>query len=226
MEGHIIVCGWGRVGRACVEYLTSIGRSVVVADRDPARLAGLTHPTVNGDVTDDTVLQAAGIARADALIAALDTDAGNIYVTLSSRALRPDLTIIARARTEASKPALFRAGANRAVNPQLIGGRRMAAFALQPNVAEFLDIVMHDASLEFRFEEVDIRPDSWLVGKSLADAALRDTTGALLVAIRPAGSQFHANPPDSTVLAAGTILLAVGTPEQLTAVRARVERSG
>jgi len=145
MTGHIIICGCGRVGSASMQYLSSLGKPFVVVDNDPARLQGLEHPTVLGDVTDDHVLEAAGIARASALISAVDTDASNIYVTLSSRALGPDLVIIARARTEGSKSKLLRAGANRAVNPQLIGGRRMAAFALQPHVSEFLDVVMHDA---------------------------------------------------------------------------------
>jgi len=87
MNGHIIICGCGRVGSASVQYLSSLGQPFVVIDRDPARLEGLEHPSVLGDVTDDRVLEAAGIGRARALITAVDTDAGNIYVTLSARAL-------------------------------------------------------------------------------------------------------------------------------------------
>lgn len=223
MTGHIIICGWGRVGSASVQYLSSLGKPIVVVDRDPARLNGLEHPTVLGDVTDDRVLEAAGIHRALALITTLDTDAGNVYVTLSSRALRPDLIIIARARTEGSKSKLLRAGANRAVNPQLIGGRRMAAFALQPHVSEFLDVVMHDETLDYRIEEVEITATSLLVGRSLADVALREATGALLLAIRSATGQFTANPPPDTCLAPHTILIALGTSAQLDAVRQHVD---
>ena len=106
MTGHFIICGWGRVGRASVLYLDALGKQVVIVDRDPARLQGLDYPTVLGDVTDDSILEAAGIGHAHALIAALNTDADNVYVTLSSRALRPDLVIIARARTEESKSNL------------------------------------------------------------------------------------------------------------------------
>ena len=144
---------------------------------------------MHGDVTDDQVLLAAGIDRARALIAALDTDAENVYVTLSSRALRPDLVIVARARTESSKAKLLRAGADRAVNPQLIGGRRMAAFALQPHVAEFLDVVMHDETLDYRIEEFEIAPNSHLLGCSLHEAAIRQTTGALLLALAAPGGR-------------------------------------
>ena len=100
MTGHVIICGWGRVGRASARYLSATGQEVVVVDRDAGRLAGIGYPTVLGDVTDDEVLETAGITRARALIAALDTDADNVYGTLSARALRPDLVIIARARTQ------------------------------------------------------------------------------------------------------------------------------
>src|SRR5439155_20202640 len=91
MTDHVIICGLGRVGLACAEYLAATGQKLVVVDRSAERLTGLDHANVVGDVTDDAVLVAAGIARARALIAALDTDADNVYVTLSSRALRPDL---------------------------------------------------------------------------------------------------------------------------------------
>jgi len=223
MTGHIIICGCGRVGGACVQYLSSLGQPFVVIDSDPDRLQGLEYPTVLGDVTEDHILEAAGIARARALITAVDTDASNIYVTLSARALGPDLVIIARARTEESKSKLLRAGANRAVNPQLIGGRRMAAFALQPHVSEFLDVVMHDETLDYRIEEVEVTTTSPLVGQSLADAALREGTGALLLAIRSATGQFIANPTDDLRLDPHTILIALGTSTQLDAVRHRVD---
>jgi voltage-gated potassium channel len=221
MTGHIIICGCGRVGGACVQYFSSLGQPFVVIDSDPDRLQGHEYPTVLGDVTDDHILEAAGIARA--LITAVDTDASNIYVTLSARALGPDLVIIARARTEESKSKLLRAGANRAVNPQLIGGRRMAAFALQPHVSEFLDVVMHDETLDYRIEEVEVTTMSPLVGQSLADAALREGTGALLLAIRSATGQFIANPTGDLRLDPHTILIALGTSTQLDAVRHRVD---
>ena len=220
MKGHVIICGWGRVGRACAQYFSLTGQLTVVVDRDPSRLQGLRYPTVLGDGTDDEVLQAAGIANARALVAALDTDADNVYVTLSCRALRPDMVIIARARNEHSQSKLFRAGADRVVNPQLIGGRRMAAFALQPHVAEFLDVVMHDEALEFRIEQVHIAAGSALAGRSLRDAELAATTGALLLAIRTgATGAFRANPTPDTRLDPDTIMIVLGTPAQLVALR-------
>ena len=226
MTGHFIICGGGRVGRAAVLYLDALGEQVVVVDQDPTCLQGLEYPTLLGDVTDDNILQAAGIGHAYGLIAALNTDANNVYVTLSSRALRPDLVIIARARTEDSRSKLLRAGANRAVNPQLIGGQRMAAFALHPHVAEFLDVVMHDETLDYRIEEIKISPASPMVGRRLADAALGFTTGALVLAIRIASGQFITNPAPDTRLDPDTILIALGTSAQLRSVRGHLDPAG
>jgi len=130
MRDHVIICGWGRVGRASAASLVAAGQDIVVVDRDPERLEGLPHPYVLGDIDTDEVLLAAGIERARAMIAALADDASNVYATLSARALRPDLVIIARARSEESMPKLSRAGADEVINPQLIGGRRMASYLL------------------------------------------------------------------------------------------------
>jgi len=224
MSGHTIVCGWGRVGRAVAAYLAGQGAKLVVADLDPQRLADVTFPVVTGDVTDDQVLLKAGIMRARALVAAINTDAENVYVTLSARALRPDLVIIARARTEASEPKLLQAGATRVVNPQRIGGQRIAAAALQPNVLEFLDVVMHDGSLEFRLEEVRVRAGSKLAGRTLEEANVGDTTGALVLALRGHDGSFMTNPPMHTPVDAGYILIAIGTQQQLSALQDAANR--
>ena len=105
MDRHVIVCGWGRVGREVARFLNNTGRDVVVIDRDPERLSTVPYRSVHGDVTDDEVLHQAGIDRAATLVAALDTDADNLYLTLASKSLRPDLQIIARARTNLQKPS-------------------------------------------------------------------------------------------------------------------------
>jgi voltage-gated potassium channel len=218
MSGHTIVCGWGRVGRAVAAYLAGQGAELVVVDVDPQRVADITYPALAGDVTDDEVLHKAGIMRAKALVAAINTDAENVYVTLSARALRPELIIVARARTEASEAKLLRAGATRVVNPQRIGGQRIAAAALQPNVVEFLDVVMHDGSLEFRLEEVPVRADSRLAGHTLQEANAGQPTGALVLALRGRDGTFLTNPPMHTPVDAGYILIAIGTQQQLSAL--------
>jgi voltage-gated potassium channel len=219
MSGHTIVCGWGRVGRAVAGYLAGQGAAVVVVDLDPQRVADIAYPALTGDVTDDEVLRTAGIMRARALVTAINTDAENVYVTLSARSLRPDLVIIARARNEASEAKLLRAGATRVVNPQRIGGQRIAAAALQPNVVEFLDVVMHDGSLEFRLEEVAVRAGSRLAGRTLQDVSAGDTTGALVLALRSQDGAFLTNPPTHTPVGPGDILIAIGTQQQLSALQ-------
>src|SRR5665213_67851 len=158
MKMHVIVCGWGRVGSEVARFLTNAGREVVVVDRDLDRLGTSPYPTVCGDVTDDEVLLKAGIERAATLVAALDTDADNLYLTVAGKSMRPNLQIIARARSESSEPKLVRAGADRVVNPQQLGGDRMASFVTQPHVVDFVDIVMHDGTLEFRLEELTVSP--------------------------------------------------------------------
>jgi voltage-gated potassium channel len=220
MAGHVIVCGFGRVGRNLAQYVSSAGEDVVVIDHDPVRAAaaeGAAH-VVQGDATTDEVLKEAGIERARVLVTTLTTDAANLFVTLTARSLRAELFIVARARVESSEAKLAQAGADRVVNPQGIGGARMAAFVLQPHVAEFLDVVMHDGSLEFRLEEVPLPTGSPLAGHSLRDAHIRDSTGALILALRDSRGAFTTNPPPETVLEAGQILIAIGTEGQLKAL--------
>jgi voltage-gated potassium channel len=224
MAGHVVVCGWGRVGRAVAATVAGHGGEVVVVDRDASRLDDVPFPYVVGDVTDDAVLFAAGADRARTLVAALDTDADNLFLTLSARALNPALFIVARARVATTEPKLAQAGADRVVNPQSIGGARMAAFALQPHVAEFLDVVMHDGSLEFRLEEVRLPEGSPLAGSTLRSAHLRDTTGALVLALREPDGRFTTNPGPDTPLCPGQVLIAIGTSAQLEALAVAVAR--
>jgi voltage-gated potassium channel len=218
MTGHVIICGWGRVGRQVAAYLAAAGRDLVVVDRDPERIADVTYPRVVGDVTDDATLQAAGVERAGTVVAALDTDADNLFLTVSSRALRPELQIIARARNDSSEPKLLRAGADRVVNPQRLGGDRMASFVVQPHVVDFVDVVMHDGSLEFRLEDIEVGAGSRLVGQTLSSAEVHDNTGALVLAIRRADGSFTTNPTPRTRIEHGDVLIGVGTADQLSAL--------
>ena len=218
MSGHVIVCGWGRVGREVAQFLTNAQRAVVVIDRDPERVRDVPYASVHGDVTDDEALLRAGIERAATLVAALDTDADNLYVTVAAKSMRPELQIIARARSESSEPKLVRAGADRVVNPQQLGGDRMASFVTQPHVVDFVDIVMHDGSLEFRLEELVVSHTSSLAGSTIRSAQLRDRTGALVLAIRRADGDFVTNPSPEDVIESGDVLISVGTAEQLKAL--------
>lgn len=223
MSDHVVVCGWGRVGQTIARSLAGSGTGVVVIDQDPDRFVDMELPFIEGDATDDAVLVAASIGRARALVSALDTDAANLFVTLSGRSLREDLFIVARARIESAEAKLLQAGADRVVNPQHIGGQRIAAMILQPSVTDFLDVVMHDADIEFRLAEVEVGARSPIAGRSLRDAHIRDRTGALVLAMRDAAGRFRSNPSPETEICAGEVLIAIGTPDQLAALQAEVD---
>ena len=215
LADHVIVCGFGRVGRAVTRHLAAGNEQFVVVDQDAQRLDGSGYLTIVGDATDDDVLRQAGIERARALVAATSTDTVNVYLSLSGRALRPDLFIVARARDSESEPKLVRAGADRVINPQGIGGRRVAAMLMQPHVSEFLDVVTHGDEIEFRLGEVTLGQGSSLAGRSLRDAKLREDTGALVLALRAADGQFQTNPSPDTLISDGDVLIAIGTEAQL-----------
>lgn len=210
MSGHVIVCGWGRVGSAIARFLTADGSEVVIVDNDQHRLDTVHGPYVLGDASDEEVLAAAGVGRARALITALNADADNLYVTLTARSMRPDLFIVSRAAGRSAWAKLQQAGADRVVDPQDLGGARMAALALQPHVAEFLDVVMHDGSLDFRLEQVEVQAGSPLAGQTLRSARLHEQTGVLVLAMREPGGTFRTNPAPTAAIVAGEILIVIG----------------
>jgi voltage-gated potassium channel len=215
VNGHVIICGWGRVGRSLARQLEASELEVVVIDTDVDRLETAGPLWVEGDATSDRVLLEAGIDRARALVAATDTDAANLFITLSARNLNSELFIVTRARVEESEAKLKQAGASRVVNPQSIGGARMAAFVEQPHVMDFFDVVMHDGSLEFRLEEIRVSASSPLAGVTLRDAEIRGRTGALVLALRDLTGKFITNPNPDEMIAGGEVLIAIGTAEQL-----------
>ncbi len=213
MSGHTVVCGWGRVGRAVAGDLVHAGHAVVIVDADADRVANVSYPTVVGDATLDSTLRSAGIERAQALVAALEGDAENLFVTLSARAIRPSLFIVARARQDESVPKLANAGADRVVNPQELGAARMASFVSRPHVAEFVDVVMHERSLEFRMQEYDVPEGSALAGKTLREADLRKRAGVLVLALRRVDGTFTTNPDPDIMIEPHQVLIAVGADD-------------
>ena len=220
MQGHVIVCGWGRVGTAIARFLRAEGATVVVVDTSTERLATVGGPYVHGDARDEEVLEAAGIGRAKTLITALNADADNLYVTLTARSMRPNLFIVSRAASKPAVAKLHQAGADRVVDPQDLGGIRMAALAVQPHVAEFLDVVMHEENLAFRLEEIEIPPGSALAGQTLRSARIHERTGTLVLAMREPGSSFRSNPAPTAEIVAGEVLIVIGDAEEIARFRA------
>ncbi|MHB1504893.1 MAG: potassium channel family protein [Acidimicrobiales bacterium] len=219
LTDHVVLCGWGRVGQAIARYVVAAGQQVVVLDSDPDRIATVPHPCLLTDATEDSSLLAAGITRARVLVTALNADAQNLYVTLTGRSLCPEIFIVARASADTAIPKLLQAGANRVVNPQNIGGARMAAFAVQPHVAEFVDVVMHDGSFEFRLEEVPVPQGSRVCGETLRSARLHELTGALVLAMRDHEGAFRTNPSPEARIQPGQILIVIGTDGQIASMR-------
>ena len=220
MNQHVIICGWGRVGRAIEHNLNASDAEIVVIDISAQRVSTVDGPHIHGDATDERILQHAGIDQARVLITALNADADNLYVTLTGRSMRPDLFIVSRAASDQAVPKLYQAGANRVVNPQDLGGARMAALAVQPHVAEFLDVVMHDGSLDFRLEQVEVYPESPLVGQTLRSAKVHDQTGTLVLAMRATDGEFRTNPPPTAEIRPGEVLIVIGDADQVSSLRA------
>jgi voltage-gated potassium channel len=157
---------------------------------------------IEGQATDDEVLRAAGIMRARGVIACVDSDADNIFITLSARELRPDIAIVARAASEDSESKLHRAGATRVISPYKSSGSEMARLALNPQVSGVLDVAP-----EYRMEEIVVAPGSAGEGQPIADVR----GGAIIVGVRAADGRFHPQPPTETVLNAGDVVMAMGT---------------
>jgi voltage-gated potassium channel len=226
LESHYIICGYGRVGESVARHFAAQEAAFVVVDNDPAGLARAEADgflVVEGDATSDETLEAAGIRKAQGVVAAVGSDAGNIYVTLSARVLNPGLLIVARASSEDTVNKLKRAGADRVVSPYGIGGRQMAALMLKPLVTDYLDVVTGDGALEFRMEELALTAKCCAVGRTIQELAVRKTTGATILAVRNGETGvFDTNPSPEVVLESGDTVIAIGTPTEITRLEALV----
>ena len=223
LKNHYIVCGFGRVGQETARQFAANKASFVIVDGDEEALA-LAHQAgylaVRGDVSSDEVLEAAGIRSAKGLVAALGSDAVNIFVTLSARVLNPHLLIVARASAEDTVSKLERAGADHVVTPYGIGGKRMATLLLKPLVGDYLEVVTGGGELEFLVEELFLSADSPAVGQSIQQLDVRKRTGATILAVRHAQGAFDTNPSPGLMLQPGDRMIAIGTQEDVTRLEA------
>jgi voltage-gated potassium channel len=221
LDGHFIVCGYGRVGSTVARELVHAGYRPVVIDVlptsiDRARAEG--HLVVEGDATQDATLVSAGILKARCLITTIDSDANNVYVTLSARALHPGLFIVARANLEGSDAKLAQAGADRVVSPYTRAGRQIAELAVRPRVADFIDAALSHGELAFSIEELGIIAGGPLAGRSVGE--LRDR-GVFALAIVRGEGDYVANPPTDRLLAEGETLIATGSVQALRSIGTR-----
>jgi voltage-gated potassium channel len=221
LSDHFIICGYGRVGRRAAEEFTASGQSFVVLDfsETAIRLARETAVLfLEGRGSEDDALDRAGIERAKGLLASADSDAENLYITLSARSRRPDLTIVARASDSEAERKLVLAGADRVVQPYSSAGTEMAKLALKPQVAAFLEMVSTHAGPDLRFEEVEVRPESQQAGRTIRELRIRATTGAVIVALRSPDGSFDTTPSPDRPFVAGDVLIAIGTEPELRAL--------
>jgi voltage-gated potassium channel len=213
LSGHYVLCGYGRVGSTVARELVHEGTPFVVIDVNPASLERARadgHLVVEGDATDDTTLRAAGIERARGLISTIDSDAQNVYVILSARAINRSLLVVGRASTPSAEEKLALAGADRIVSPYTMAGRRLAELAIRPRVVDFLDAALSHGELSFSLEELHVTPDGGLDGVTVA--GLRER-GLFVLAILTDDGLYAANPGDDRRLAVGETIIASGSAD-------------
>jgi voltage-gated potassium channel len=218
LRNHLIVCGFGRMGRLTCARFSAQGISFVVLERQADLLAELqlAHGiALHGDATSDEVLREAGVERARALVAVTGSDADNLYITMSARLLNDKLFIVARAEDERAEQKMLRAGANRVVSPYVIGGGRVAEAVLRPTVVDFIELATRTEHLALQIEEVQIAAGSRLAGASLRDSQIRQDLGLIIVAIKRAAGEMLFNPAPDAVIGAGDILISLGPRQQL-----------
>lgn len=210
LHDHYVICAYGRVGRAAAVELAGQGAPVVVIEAEPELehlLAEADIPYLVGDPTEEAVLEEAGIHRARGLLCAVDSDAVNVYIVLTARALNPGLFIISRASSPQSVAKLTQAGSDRVVSPYVVSGVRMARMALQPAVVEFVDMV--NMSPDLRIEELVVGKASRLAGRTV-QAACAPYDGLMVLAVRSAAGELNLPPRADTVLGEADLLIAVG----------------
>jgi voltage-gated potassium channel len=218
MDNHLIVCGYGRMGRFICQEFSREGLPFVLIDRKAEVLQDFNLPhgvALPGDATSDEVLKHAGVERARALVTVAASDADNLFITMSARLLNDKLFIVARAEGEQAETKLIRAGANRVVAPYAIGGSKVAQAVLRPAVVDFIELATKTEHLDLQLEETLIRAGSRLAGRTLRDSRLRQDLGVIVVAIKKAGGHLLSNPPGDAVMEAGDTLIALGPRQDL-----------
>ena len=219
LSQHYIICGFSRTGRQIAREFAAEGVPFVVIDSNleciqQGQQEGYT--IYQGDATLDETLIHVGVNRAICIVAALPSDAENLYIVLSSKTLNPNIRAIARASTEEALQKLQRGGADVVISPYITGGKRMASAALRPQVMDFVDGIISGADRQLYMEEFLLDPCVCpIVGKTLHNAKLRSQTGALVLAIRRLDGKLIGGPNGDTILMPGDTLICMGTAEQL-----------
>lgn len=218
LRNHFIICGYGRMGQEIIRVFRHTNTPHVVIEINPEQIPRLVAQNVlfiEGNASDDKVLQAAGIMAAKGLVTVAASDQENVFITLTARGINPNLFIVARSILQDNEGKLKRAGANRVMSPYITGGRRMAFAALRPSVLEFLDATVHADDVEFELEEVKVTSISTFKDKAIKDCKIREHAGATILAVKSAEGMMIYNPKADTVLEENDILILVGTSKEM-----------
>lgn len=217
LSGHYIICGHGRMGRIISKELSDKQLKFVVIEKgsDTETCPSPDCLVVRGDATRDEVLLKAGIERAAGLISVLPTDAENLFVVLSARGIKPELTIVARANEDGAEQKLMRAGANRVVSPYHIGGLRIAHTLIKPAVVDFIEFTTHSDHVGLEIEEIVLREGSGIDGKTLAESGIGREPELIVVAVKDPEGRIRINPRHDTVLSSGETLIVIGQESKL-----------
>ncbi len=238
LKNHFIVCGAGKTGVPIINELIRVGKGVVVIDKDPLNLRKLQSKEamfahfgkmldlskllfIEGDASLDDILIEAGIERAEGIFCALSNDKDNLFVVLSARGMNSKIHIVSKCEDEESDQKFVRAGADNIVSPNRIGGLRMASVMIRPTVTSFLDLMMRDTK-GFRFEEVEVKTGSALIGLSLGQSSLSNDPEVQVVAASLEGGTFCYNPPKDTPIRLGSRFVLLGNGEYLHQLRDRI----
>lgn len=219
LEGHYIICGYGRIGRTVAQLLQQKPLEVVVIDKNAEFIPEFQEKGILyllGEATDEDLLLRAGIDRAKGLVAVVSSDADNVYITLTARGLNPKLFILARAAEEASARKMIRAGADKVVSPYDIGARRMANTILRPTVIDFIELAMHTRNLELQMEEITIQEGARIQDVTLMESAIRKEYNLIVVAIKKKSGEMIFNPSPQAKLHVGDTLVVLGDRGNLT----------
>ncbi len=225
LKGHTIVCGFGRHATEVTQELAKQNIDFVVIEQSSDKLKLLSDTTrflyVEGDATDDSILQEAGIERAASLVITLPDDSNNIFIVITARQFNPNLRIICRSSQQADEPKLRRAGADHVVMPERIGGFYMATLVNKPDLVEFFNLISNMGPANVVFEELPVR--SLLPkyqGRTIEESRLATDCGIPIVAIRQPDGQYALNPSPHTALQPDTHIVVFGNPEQMKRFRA------
>ena len=222
LKNHFIVCGFGRIGHIICKELFEDSIKFVVIEQDSAvieELISLKYLCLEMDATSEDALLAGGIMNARGLVTAVNSDANNVFITLTAKGLRPDIFVLARSSEERNEEKLIKAGATRVVSPYLIGARRMAHVLKRPTVVDFLDIATMGNHLGLIMEEAEVAQKSGFIGKNLIESRLRQEFGVIIVAIKKASGHMVFNPAPSEKLEAGDVIVVIGQKEDLKRMR-------